>query len=150
MFELRYASPSCRLGRRGIRAVRQSVWFMLLAVLPIGAQNGSSGMRIPSPQTIGQHTGTGLDDIWGDPVDQQKRLRALNVARQKSILEDTEKLVKLAAELKAETDSASPEDTLPQQMRQWAQIEKLAHGIKDKMSYAMQAPPVYTPYGVAQ
>jgi hypothetical protein len=150
MFESWFRSPSYRLGRRDISAARRAVWLMLLAVLPIGAQSGASGMRIPSPQTIGQHTGTGLDDIWGDPADQQKRLSALNAARQKSILDDTAKLVKLAAELKAETDSASPEDTLPQQMRQWAQIEKLAHGIKDKMSYAMQAPPVYTPYGVAQ
>lgn len=150
MFESQFASPSCRLSRRGICAVRRAVWFMLLAVLPIGAQIGPPGMRMPQPQPIGQRTGGGLDNIWGDPADQQKRLRAMNAARQKSILEDTAKLVKLAAELKAEADSAKPDDTLPQQMRQWAQIEKLAHGIKDKMSYATQAPPVYTPYSAAQ
>jgi hypothetical protein len=89
-----------------------------------------------------------LDDVWGNnPAEQQKRQRDINAARQKTIVSDTEKLLKLAAALKAETESPDSAQNLPQQMSQWGQIERLARGIKERMSYAASSPSGYIPYG---
>jgi hypothetical protein len=71
-------------------------------------------------------------------VDEEKRLRALNAERQKSLVSDTNKLLKLAQELEAEVSSESPGSLDAAQLRKIAEIEKLARSVKEKMSTSMR------------
>ena len=76
----------------------------------------------------------------------KKRMRMLNAERQKALISDTEKLLKLAKELNdevAESDSTSLSDA---QLRKVAEIGKLAHSVREKMSYSTGAfPGLITP-----
>jgi hypothetical protein len=78
--------------------------------------------------------GGGLDDIGNsDPAEAERRIKALNGMRQKALVSDTDKLLKLANELNAEI-SANPDSLTADQMRKLATIEKLARSVKEKMS----------------
>jgi hypothetical protein len=58
---------------------------------------------------------------------------AANALRKKQIADDTEKLVKLTADLKAEVDKTSKDTLSLSVMRKADEIERLAHNIKEKM-----------------
>ena len=51
-----------------------------------------------------------------DPIETEKRLRALNAERQKSMVSDTNKLLKLASELNAEINRENPDSLTPAQL----------------------------------
>jgi hypothetical protein len=68
-----------------------------------------------------------------DPVIAARQARAMNTARQKSLISDTDKLLKLAQELKAEVDNGNRSALTPVQLRKIADIEKLARNVKQKM-----------------
>lgn len=68
-----------------------------------------------------------------DPVFAEKRLRALNADRQKSMVSDADKLVKLARQLDAEIASNPTDDLTPEELHKVAEIEKLARNVKAKM-----------------
>lgn len=63
----------------------------------------------------------------------QKRVEELNVLRQKEMKEDTAELVKLAAEVKIETNTARTDALSVMDLRKVETIEKLAHGVREKM-----------------
>lgn len=67
--------------------------------------------------------------------DNQKRIAELNLQRQKQMTEDTKKLLALANELKTDLDkNNNNRDTLSMmEVRKAEMIEKLAHGVRDKM-----------------
>lgn len=62
-----------------------------------------------------------------------------NAARKKQIAEDSAKLLKLAAELKAEVDKAAKDTLSLAVIRKAAEIETLAHSVKEKMKLTMGA-----------
>jgi hypothetical protein len=127
-------------------AARHALWLALVLALPGGAQNSSSIPQGPFQQPIGQRVGGSLEDVGdGDPVEQEKRLRALNAERQKFMVSDTGKLLKLASELNAEISRANPDSLTPAQLRKVAEIEKLAHSVKEKMSTSVRGMP--SPWG---
>ncbi len=68
-----------------------------------------------------------------DPVIAARQVRAMNTARQKSLISDTDKLLKLAQELKTEIDNGNRSELTPVQLRKIADIEKLARNVKQKM-----------------
>jgi hypothetical protein len=70
-----------------------------------------------------------------ETIEADQQLRALNDARQKSMVADAARLLKLAGELNAEVGSANPGTLTPAELRKVAEIEKLAHNVKEKMSY---------------
>ncbi len=71
----------------------------------------------------------------------RKRLKAINAERQKSMISDTNKLLKLARELSAETASADAKKPSVQQVHKAAEIEKLAHNVREKMTYVVSGAP---------
>ena len=89
-----------------------------------------------------------------DPMALEKRLKALNAERQKAMIADTNKLVKLAAALNAAINGKHSGELTPDQLHQVTEIEKLAHSIKEKMctsvrpSPMMQQPPLMSPSGM--
>jgi hypothetical protein len=128
-------------------------WFQRLLCLaailaqPVGAQLSPQQPRPPMPQPIGQKVGNSIDDPGGngDFAEEEERLRALNRERQKSLVSDTNKLLKLATELDMEIKSADANSLTPSQLHKLASIEKLAHDVKDKMSYSVRGPAMMQP-----
>ncbi len=87
-----------------------------------------------------------------DPTAMERQLNALNIERQKEMISDTNKLFKLAVELNEEVAASKSSTLTDDQLRKIAKIEKLAHGVKQKMADgvgqsapAMQQVPVPAP-----
>ena len=77
-------------------------------------------------------------------------MRQLNEAQHKSMVSDTDKLLRLATELTAEINSTNPTSLNSDQLRKIAEIEKLARSVKDKMRISLKGAPAYmdaTPQG---
>ncbi|WP_348262003.1 hypothetical protein P8935_19640 [Telmatobacter sp. DSM 110680] len=97
---------------------------------------GSVAQSIPGPRPLG--VGGGIEN---DPVFGAKRLRAMNADRQKSMVSDTDKLVKLARQLDAEIASNPTDDLTPEELHKVAEIEKLARNVKAKMAQSFDVGP---------
>jgi hypothetical protein len=112
---------------------------ILSAVLLCRAQyspsnNGPQIQGLPSPHQ-------GLSGLEADPQFEARRLRAMNIDRQKSMVSDTNKLVKLARQLDAEVASNPTDALTPEQLHKVAEIEKLAHNVKTKMAQSFEGGP---------
>jgi hypothetical protein len=80
----------------------------------------------------------------GDPMRtkaENKRLAYLNAERQKSLVIQTNRLVKLASELQAQINGDQHSPLTPDQVRQFQEVEKLAHNIREKMSTSVRPAP---------
>ena len=129
---------------------RQVWWLSLLLILPSGGMTlaqqtstsnaglGSRPIRTAEP-AIDQSLAGGM----GNPIYQERRLRQFNAAQHKALVSDTDKLLKLVAELNQEIDNSSPAALTPDQLRMVAEIEKLARSVKDKMRNSVQGTPVF-------
>ncbi len=139
-----------RMGNRGLKTVRKVLFIALLSALPSVAQSGQNGPP-PTPKSglqhpFGQIPSAADDNIApGDPLWGEKQLRMLNADRQKQLVADTNKLLKLAQQLNAEIGSTNPDSLTPDQLRRIAEIEKLAHSVKDKMSTSVRGAPPFHP-----
>lgn len=76
-----------------------------------------------------------------DPILAARQMRALNVDRQKSLVSDTEKLLKLAQDLNSEIETSNQDVLTQVQLRKIADIEKLARNVKQKMSISFVGGP---------
>ncbi|HTA79022.1 MAG TPA: hypothetical protein VK720_05715 [Terracidiphilus sp.] len=77
-----------------------------------------------------------------DPVAAARQIQALNAERQKSMISDTDKLLKLAKELNKDVDS-NPDRLTQGELHKLADIEKLARNVKEKMSVSFIGGPTY-------
>src|SRR4051794_34189525 len=98
--------------------------FLVATGWPAPAQF-TPGSRIPIPAPQGLGDGPNLD-----PLTEAKRMRALNADRHRSMVSDTEKLVKLARQLDAEIASNPTDGLTPEEAQKLQAIEKLAHNVK--------------------
>lgn len=80
----------------------------------------------------------------------EKRIKALNEMRQKALVSDTDKLLKLAQELNANTETNGRQMSATDRIKKLAQIEKLAKRVRERMSFANWATPnaITTRYSV--
>jgi hypothetical protein len=126
------------------RAGLGSALLLALAILPTGrsqssgSNGGSSGnagqssARGPFSARQGITSMSGEEDF--DPIMAERRIRALNTERQKLMVADTNKLFRLAKELNQEIATANTGSWTPDQLRKIAEIEKLAHGVRERMA----------------
>lgn len=114
---------------------------LLLCVL--GARSrGSVGQQTPGvpPQTHqpGQATPTAMpgpddgDNPFRDKMEAQ-RARLQTSERRKRMVADTDRLLLLATELKAEVDKTTKDEMSVTVIRKAADIERLAHDVKERM-----------------
>lgn len=137
--------------RKCLRRVRRALLpVAAVAALALGLAGraqmepprGNPGMPFPGADVGhlpgGPGTSGPADRATGGPVDPivERRLRALNQMRQKSLVNDAEKLLRLAQELNSGSGDAGPAD----RMRKAAEIEKLAKSIREKMAYSVANP----------
>jgi len=126
-------------------AIRLAFGLALLAARTSHAQVPSAPL-MPFPQPIGQSVGGGLDDgREPNEIDAARRFRALNDMRQKALVSDTNKLLKLANELEVEIHQANADSLTPDQLHKLATIEKLARSVKEKMSTPVANIPGFQP-----
>jgi hypothetical protein len=134
------------MGNRSLKAARGLLLLALLLAVPSGAQNGSTTVAKSGTQSpFSQMPSADGDNAPADPVWAEKQLRLLNESRQKAIVADTNKLLKLAQELDSEIAGANPDSLTPGQLRKIAEIEKLAHSVKEKMATPVGGTPMLQP-----
>jgi hypothetical protein len=85
---------------------------------------------------VGTRSLGGVPDtsIENEPSFRAWRMRALNAARQKALVTDTVKLLELARALDAEVRASGSEELTGSQRGTVAQIEKLAHHVRERMA----------------
>ena len=128
-----------------VDVVRPVLLLALFFALPCAiarAQSDQTGTGQLSGHPLQSANGT-LDPAAGmnedDPIAQQRQLRQLSVSLHKSMVSNTDKLLKLVADLNAELSSTNPDSLTPDQLKKVAAIEKLARNVKDDMKTSMQA-----------
>ncbi len=70
----------------------------------------------------------------------QRRLRALNMERQKEMVADAGKLLRLARELNSEVAAQKSDALTSDQLHKVAEIEKLARSVKERMTSGVGQP----------
>jgi len=133
---------------RSAGATRATMLMAILLVLPMGgAQNTPTGHIGGLPQPFGVPGGESpLGDVNNrnpDDPEQARRIRMLNAERQKSLVADTVKLLKLANELNATMAKEDAQAPTLDELRKIADIEKLAHNVKEKMKITVIGTPIY-------
>jgi len=95
-----------------------------------GQGTGRGGAQVQQPSL-----GSASDDTVRDPLKrtEEEMDRVRNGERQKKLIEDTEKLLALANELKLDVDKTSKDTLSLDVIRKADEIEKLAHSVKEKM-----------------
>ncbi len=107
----------------------------------------SRGQQVPGRQNLGP-----LDENPEnyDVAMAEKRLRALNTERQKLMVADAGKLLKLAKELNDEVAASNTGSLTPEQLHKIAEIEKLARSVKERMTAGnVQSQPALTAPSIA-
>lgn len=74
-----------------------------------------------------------------DEQSKKANFPAANVERKRQIADDTAKLLELATQLKVEVDKTSKDTLSLNVIRKAESIEKLAHGVKEKMKLTIGA-----------
>jgi hypothetical protein len=139
-----FATVAAR-GKLGRLAWRALLIAVLLAV-PCGTSSqqqsqGMGGRLSPVPHDFPQDPSQ--LSPFTDPnnsAEAEKRLRMINAERQKTMVADTDKLLKLAKELNEEVTHSNSGELSAGQLRKVAEIEKLAHNVRDKMIMSVRGP----------
>jgi hypothetical protein len=114
----------------------------MAVALILGAKCSVPAGQLPVQDQVNQRPRSPFGDMGNDdPILAEKRLRALNEERQKNIVSDAAKLLKMATELNSEVKSGDPASITLEQLREISEIEKLAHSVKEKMSFAVGGGP---------
>ena len=131
-------------GRFGGRSVSCAIGLViLLTCLPGRSQMGQSS-QLPNMQrgipADPNFQNSPFNDPYNNPTEAEKRLRMINAERQKAMVSDTDKLVKLAKELNEDVAQSNTGQLSAAQLRKVAEIEKLAHSVRDKMLMSVRGP----------
>lgn len=120
-----------------MRILRRASGYLAVAVLAGWLTRPAPGQSdIPNPPAVPGITngndGSGPRDPHMDAMRRQLE-KARNDDRQKQIVEDTDKLLSLAAELKTDVQKSNKDTLSLDVVRKAEEIEKLAHSVKEKM-----------------
>jgi hypothetical protein len=98
----------------------------------------SQGSQLPSPQVVGSMPDPNNGPREIDPALEQQRIQAIKVEQHAEIVSDTNKLLKLSAQLNSEVEQSHATSLTPKQRRTLGKIQKLAKNVKQNMSALMQ------------
>lgn len=97
-------------------------------------------------QPIGQPVGGGLNnESTLTPLQAERMSRWANAERQKQLIKDSVRLVALTRQFKERMAAAGNARPTEADLKLIAQIEKLAHSIRNEMAYAGSEPPLPHP-----
>ena len=145
-FQNREIRPAC------LRFCAGLGWAFLLALvcslvcaLPGRSQSSGGSIGGQGQGMGGMHPHPDLSPLSPDDADPaivERRIRALNIQRQKQIVADTDKLLKLARELNEEVAKANTGTLTPDEMHKIADIEKLARNVRQRMTESVGEPQI--------
>ena len=107
-----------------------------LLLWPLGAGAGPARQQTPAPAAAPHPGLPSLGGSESDPlarVDRNKLEHMREDERRTRLLSDTAKLVALSTELKAEVEKTSKDELSLDVVRKAAELEKLAHDVKERM-----------------
>ena len=148
MRALRETLPSRSLQANSIskRPARMGAWMLLacvagcISVIAAAQSNSQTPLSNPPPRQSGvllpEANRVPDANAQMEMREQQSKTQnyaAANIERRKQIAEDTAKLVKLVADLKAEVDKTTKDTLSLNVIRKADEIERLAHSVKEKM-----------------
>jgi hypothetical protein len=122
---------------RGVSSTRALRWLLLVSVFTAASVSTQTQIAQGIPNQVGSQRNQspfGNSPFDDDTAMVHRQMNALNAERQKVLVSDTAKLLKLAQELNTEVASSQANSLSPDQMRKIANIEKLARSVKQKMS----------------
>lgn len=96
-------------------------------------QGGGGRSNIPTSPVSAPPSPLDQDDTGIPPQTEIQQARMRNVERQKQLVADTQKLLDLANQLKADVDKSTKDTMSLDVIRKADEIEKLAHNVKEKM-----------------
>jgi len=129
----------CVVGHCGFRGLLKIAACLALAVLALPtavAQTRSAQIGNRSEQNLSSMDAPPVVD--GTLNMQMRRIKALNIERQKALVSDTDDLLKLTKQLNEEVARDRSTSLSPDQVRTLARIEKLAKSVREKMSDPVQ------------
>jgi len=140
-------NPILKSARPAKTPLRCLILLAVIAAAPltvgISSAQQSTATQFPTPDASSMSPRRGPNSTDDDPASKlanQKRIKDLNVLRQKQLTSDAAKLLALATELNTKLDAKSErsrEDlSIPDLMHKAEQIEKLAHSVRIKMAEA--------------
>jgi hypothetical protein len=135
-------SKERRAGTEGMRVpgLTPAAALAVLVLLLFCAVTAEPAGQEQIPYPLGRHPSSPFESSTNlDPLLAAKQLRALNAQRQKSMVSDTDKLLKLAQELNTEIETGNRDIEL----RRITDIEKLARNVKQKMSTSLVGGPSF-------
>jgi hypothetical protein len=90
------------------------------------------GQQVPGFPTPG-HNGNPMDTDPMDPHRNEQQEKMRNNDRQKRLVADTDKLLALATDLKAQVDKSTKDTLSVDVIKKAEEIEKLARSVKERM-----------------
>ena len=132
------------LNRRGLVLLRRSLWLGLaLSLAGAGIAKAqittiSNGSQLSHPEVIGSMPDPYNGPRDSDPALRQERIHEMNILRQQEVVSNTNKLVKLTAQLNAEIKQSHAKSLTHHQLRMLAKIEKLAKSVREDMTTSME------------
>lgn len=119
-----------------MRLLRLAVFVIAFSVGVSGAYSRAQlAQPLPQQQTVPGRPGAELPPIGPSvsPEIQAQQARLRNNERQKQLVEDTDKLLVLATQLKQDVDKTNKDVLSVDVIRKADEIEKLAHSVKERM-----------------
>jgi hypothetical protein len=113
-------------------------WTARIALLIVFLVFSTSAQQVGSPQRGRRGPFTGPDDQPDTATMEmeRKQLKMMNEERQKHLVSDTDKLLRLAAELRSDANSAGESGISNKASHKASEIERLAKAIRSKMTIA--------------
>jgi hypothetical protein len=116
---------------------RRALALVMLLVLPIAAQSPGVPSGSPVNRSRQQQQQDQPDSSPMSSSLDARRITQLNLIRQKNMASDAEKLLRIARELSNDANADSSALSPAERMHKAAEIEKLAKGVREKMTYAI-------------
>jgi len=102
---------------------------IVMSTLCLGQSPGQTSPRLPNPTQIPPSP---ADDAARERIEKEMAKKA-NEERQAQLKRDTDRLLKLATELKTSVDKTDQNTLSLEVVKKAEEIEKLAHSVKEKM-----------------
>lgn len=122
--------------RLGMRRAAFAVLLTAVSWTVCPATAAARQLAPTPPPTFNHGHQPGMDTEQPEPLsgsNAQKLEHMRQEDRRKHLLSDTEKLLQLSTELKSEVDKSSKDELSLDVVRKAAEIEKLAHDVKERM-----------------
>lgn len=131
------------------RRFGSSLFLALVIIVPVRANlaQSNNGAVLDNQSVVNPPRSTpnfGDDPTSGgyDSSIANRRMKLMNNERRKSLVSESDKLIRLATELNNEITHSNSGSLTPDQLRKVAEIEKLARNIRDKMTMTAPSPSV--------